>query len=103
MPLIFSSEVVYNFRQGVWAVSELQVVLQELQKMNQRFDKLESRFDALESRFDTLKQEMEDGFAAVNKNLEVIRQQVAHNSEQAEKVQEHDTDIKLLKKLVSGH
>lgn len=41
----------------------------------------------------------------VDKKLDTIYAQVAHNTEQEVRLEEHDTDIKLLKKLclISSH
>lgn len=53
--------------------------------------------------------EVQSGFEGVNKKLDTIYAQVAHNTEQevklievVSKVEDHDTDIKLIKKVVSN-
>ena len=87
----------------------LKKILNELTQLNNRVGSLEtevkSGFDEVRSGFD----EVRSGFEGVNKKLDIIYAQVAHNTEQevklnevTTKVESLETDVKLIKKVVTN-
>ena len=77
----------------------LNQILSELKKVNERIDSLSSEVSELHG-------DMHSGFENVNKKLDTISEQVAHNTEQyiglSAKVDELETDVRLIKKLLTN-
>ncbi|MEL7566473.1 MAG: hypothetical protein AAGU27_16535 [Dehalobacterium sp.] len=81
--------------------------VEEGQKLlNSRISSVEEGQRLLNSRISGIEEGQRLGFEGVNKKLDAISVQVAHNTEQEirlndviSKVAEHDTDIKLMKKF----
>lgn len=76
--------------------------------IDSRMDKLDSRIDKLDSRMDILESTMNNRFDKVEHELRVVREQTAQNAEiipivkkLSERVDSHEADIKLLKKVVT--
>lgn len=77
--------------------------------MNARFQAVDARFEAIDARFEALTNEMQSGFAHVNKELDIVKAkldtlyaQVAHNAEQEIRITNLETEVKLLKKAVAN-
>lgn len=80
----------------------LQNILEELKNLNNKVGRLEEGQTSLVS-------EMQAGFECINKKLDSVYAQVAHNTEQEaklneviSKVSELETDNKLIKKIITN-
>ncbi len=77
--------------------------------LNNKVANLETNLGTLNNKVVNLETEVKSGFEGVNKKLDTIYAQVAHNTEQevklnevTAKVESLETDIKLIKKVVTN-
>ncbi|WP_152909002.1 hypothetical protein [Thermincola ferriacetica] len=77
--------------------------------LDKKVDSLEKRFDGLDKRVDNLEKKLMTVLKVSIRNLDLIYAQVAYNTEQevkineiAARVDQLETDVKLIKKLVSN-
>lgn len=79
------------------------------ESFDKRFETFDKRFESFESgqrqiqmRLELFEKKQQEGFDNLGKKLDIIFDQVAHNTEQEIKINEHDEFINKLKKVVSG-
>lgn len=79
------------------------------EQVDKRFEQVEQRIEKVEQKIENVEQRFDQRFENIVKKLDNISTQVAKNAEQefnvhklAAKVEEHDADIKLLKKAIAN-
>lgn len=85
---------------------KLDLILKELHKMNMRIDTMEKNMDI---RIDTMETNMNNQFASLKNDVSFIKEQTAENAEQksvindvTEKISDLESDVKLLKRLITN-
>lgn len=90
-------------------MDKLDLILGKLEEMDKRFDSMDMKIDSMDKRIDSMDMKMMDGFKEVKHKLDVIKEQTAINTEYqydmkqlGVKLEELETDVKLIKKAISN-
>lgn len=99
-----------NEKQLLEMIAQKVVSIDErVQNMGSNINKMENDINTIKKNQDQLESKLNIGFESINQKLDTIYSQVAINTEQevrlndlANKVNDHDTDIKLIKQIISN-